>query len=52
MPNMNPKKMPMPEQDPNVRNKNFDEVTLGYTPEMAVEEAQRCLCLLYTSRCV
>ena len=43
MPNMNPKKMPMPEQDPNVRNKNFDEVTLGYTPEMAVEEAQRCL---------
>ncbi len=43
MPNMNPKKMPMPEQEPNVRNKNFAEVTLGYTPEMAVEEAQRCL---------
>ena len=29
MPNMNPKKMPMPEQAPDVRNKNFDEVTLG-----------------------
>ncbi|MDY3618543.1 NADPH-dependent glutamate synthase [Agathobaculum sp.] len=43
MPNMNPNKMPMPEQDPNVRNKNFKEVTLGYTPEMAIEEAQRCL---------
>ena len=33
----------MPEQDPNVRNKNFDEVALGYTPEMAMEEARRCL---------
>lgn len=43
MANMNPKKMPMPEQDPNVRNKNFEEVTLGYTAEMAIEEAQRCL---------
>ncbi len=43
MPNMNPKKMPMPEQEPDVRNKNFEEVTLGYTEEMAVEEAQRCL---------
>ncbi len=43
MPNMNPKKMPMPEQEPDVRNKNFEEVTLGYTPEMAIEEAQRCL---------
>ncbi|MDO5142109.1 MAG: NADPH-dependent glutamate synthase [Eubacteriales bacterium] len=43
MPNMDPKKMPMPEQAPDVRNQNFDEVTLGYTPEMAVEEAQRCL---------
>ena len=42
MPNMNPKKCPMPEQAPDVRNKNFDEVTLGYTAEMAVEEAQRC----------
>ena len=43
MPNMNPKKCPMPEQAPDVRNKNFEEVTLGYTAEMAVEEAQRCL---------
>lgn len=43
MPNMDPKKMPMPEQEPDVRNKNFEEVTLGYTPEMAMEEAQRCL---------
>ena len=43
MPNMNPKKMPMPEQPADVRNKNFEEVTLGYTPEMAIEEAQRCL---------
>jgi len=40
---MSPKKVPMPEQDPNVRNKNFLEVALGYTEEMAKEEAQRCL---------
>ena len=33
----------MPEQAANVRNKNFDEVTLGYTLETAVDEAQRCL---------
>jgi len=33
----------MPEQDPNIRNKNFSEVSLGYTPEMAIEEATRCL---------
>nr|WP_319488072.1 NADPH-dependent glutamate synthase [uncultured Caproiciproducens sp.] len=43
MPNMSPVKTPMPEQDPNVRNKNFEEVSLGYTEEMAVEEAKRCL---------
>ena len=43
MPNMSLKKVPMPEQDPNVRNKNFKEVALGYTPEMAMEEATRCL---------
>ncbi len=36
-------KTPMPEQDPNVRNKNFGEVALGYTQEMAVGEAERCL---------
>ena len=33
----------MPEQDPKVRAHNFDEVTLGYTEEMAIEEAKRCL---------
>ncbi|MCQ4022961.1 NADPH-dependent glutamate synthase [Ruminococcus sp. zg-924] len=33
----------MPSQEPNVRNKNFDEVALGYTYEMAVNEAKRCL---------
>ena len=43
MPNMILTKTPMPEQDPNVRNKNFLEVTLGYTEEMAIEEAKRCL---------
>ena len=43
MPNMDPKKCPMPSQDPNVRNKNFKEVALGYTAEMAMGEAQRCL---------
>ena len=41
--NMDPKKCLMPSQDPNVRNKNFDEVALGYTAEMAVNEARRCL---------
>jgi glutamate synthase (NADPH/NADH) small chain len=35
--------MPMPEQEPNVRNRNFDEVPLGYTPEQAKAEAARCL---------
>jgi len=40
---MDPKKCPMPVQDPEVRNKNFSEVALGYTPEMAVNEARRCL---------
>ena len=43
MANMALNKVPMPEQEPNVRARNFDEVTLGYTEEMAVEEAQRCL---------
>ena len=41
--NMDPKKCPMPTQDPNVRNKNFEEVALGYTAEMAVNEARRCV---------
>lgn len=41
--NNQPKKTPMPEQDPQIRATNFDEVALGYTAEMAVSEAQRCL---------
>ena len=43
MPNMSLKKTPMPQQDPIERAKNFEEVTLGYTPEQAMEEASRCL---------
>ncbi len=43
MPNMTMTKTPMPEQDPQVRSHNFEEVALGYTQEMAVSEAQRCL---------
>ncbi|MBQ4542593.1 MAG: dihydropyrimidine dehydrogenase, partial [Clostridia bacterium] len=43
MPNMSPKKVEMPVQAGNVRNKNFKEVALGYTKEMAVTEAERCL---------
>ncbi|MEG1027787.1 MAG: FAD-dependent oxidoreductase, partial [Oscillospiraceae bacterium] len=43
MPNMTLNKCPMPVQDPMIRNKNFKEVALGYTLEMAVEEAKRCL---------
>ncbi len=43
MPNMSQKKVAMPEQEPNIRNKNFDEVSTGYTEAMAIEEAERCL---------
>lgn len=43
MPNMSLKKNPMPEQAPDVRNKNFLEVTTGYTVQMAMDEAARCL---------
>ena len=43
MPNMSLKKNEMPSQEPDVRNKNFKEVALGYTPEQAVDEAKRCL---------
>jgi len=43
MADMSLKKNPMPEQDPIVRAKNFDEVALGYTEEQAVAEANRCL---------
>ena len=37
------KKVPVREQAPDVRNKNFDEVCLGYNAEEAQEEATRCL---------
>ncbi len=43
MANMTLTKTPMPEQDPKVRARNFKEVSLGYTAEMAMEEAGRCL---------
>ena len=33
----------MPKQSPEVRRYNFDEVALGYTPQLAIEEASRCL---------
>ncbi len=36
-------RQPMPEQKPEIRRRNFDEVPLGYTPELAREEAARCL---------
>ncbi len=41
--NMSPKKVEMPNQDPQLRARNFEEVALGYTQEMAMEEAARCL---------
>ncbi len=40
---INPKKHEMPTQAPEVRARNFSEVALGYTEEMAVSEAERCL---------
>ena len=43
MPNMSLKKNVMPVQEPDVRNKNFKEVALGYTKEQAMDEATRCL---------
>ena len=43
MPNMAMQKTPMPEEKPEIRNKTFEEVALGYTPEQAQEEANRCL---------
>lgn len=43
MPNMSMNKLSMPEQVPTIRNKNFDEVSFGYTKEIAMEEAARCL---------
>ncbi|MHB8845885.1 MAG: NADPH-dependent glutamate synthase [Nitrospirota bacterium] len=38
-----PAKTPIPEQPPQVRRSNFKEVSLGYTPELAMQEAARCL---------
>ncbi len=43
MANMSLVKNEMPVQDPHIRNTNFSEVALGYTPEQAIDEAQRCL---------
>ena len=48
MPEGTPKKIDlqrrdMPKQDPEIRSQNFGEVALGYTPQLAVEEARRCL---------
>lgn len=43
MPNMQMQKTPMPEQEASVRAANFEEVACGYTEEMAVNEAARCL---------
>lgn len=43
MPNMSLKKNPMPSQDAEVRRRNFGEVALGYTEQMALDEADRCL---------
>ena len=43
MANMTPTRNPMPTQDPLERAHNFDEVALGYTEEMAIDEALRCL---------
>ena len=43
MPNMRKEKNPMPSQEPLVRAHNFSEVALGYTEELALDEAQRCL---------
>ena len=42
-PNMSLVKNPMPAQDPKVRARNFDEVALGYTEQVAIDEANRCL---------
>ena len=43
MANMRLDKNPMPVQEPEIRNRNFSEVALGYTEEQAIDEAQRCL---------
>lgn len=41
--NMSPTKNPMPEQTPEIRRSNFDEVAIGYDAATAMDEAARCL---------
>lgn len=43
MPNMSPEKNAMPSQSADVRRRNFDEVALGYSEKIALDEAARCL---------
>ena len=42
MANMDPKRNPMPSQEPSVRARNFKEVALGYDEATAIKEAERC----------
>ena len=50
MPNMTLQKTPAREQEPNIRNKNFKEVSQGYDEELALNEASRCLLRFRLSR--
>ena len=50
MADMSLTKNQMPTQDPEIRGKNFDEVALGYTEEMALAEAARCLDCIFLKR--
>ncbi|MBI4188418.1 MAG: NADPH-dependent glutamate synthase [Chloroflexi bacterium] len=43
MPKANLQRQPMPRQDPRIRGGNFNEVALGYQPESAQPEADRCI---------
>ena len=52
MPNMDPKKCPMPVQDPEVRNKNFSEVALGYTRRDGGKRGQALPALQKQAVCV
>ncbi|MBM3142997.1 MAG: NADPH-dependent glutamate synthase [Chloroflexi bacterium] len=42
-PKLDLNRLPMPRQDPKVRARNFNEVALGYTHDMALQEASRCI---------
>ncbi len=42
-PKLDLNRVPMPRQDPKARAKNYNEVALGYTEEMALQEANRCI---------